>query len=317
MSGLRRALIALAVAGLALGLAALALVTASDREADPAAWIVLALTLGWGFAFAGIFAWWRRPENRIGPLMTLVGFMWFLGALTSADTAWAYTLGVVARHALARRPRAHARRLPDRPGGAGARAWPGGPGLVRVGRAALPRGARDGASERLPGLPGQPAAGLGQRYGIVGRRGDRPRPLRRPARRPRRGPDPALARLRQGPAASARARRVDGSRGRRRGPDQRASDRLRRRRGLAGRGCRADPPDHRAAVRVPGRPDALQPVAGGRGQRPLRAARRGERARRARRGARRRLARARVLAARSGPLCRCAGPRRGAAGPRR
>jgi signal transduction histidine kinase len=95
MSGLRRALIALAVASLALGLAALALVTTSDREADPAAWIVLALTMGWGFAGAGIFAWWRRPENRIGPLMTLVGFLWFLGALSSADTAWAYTLGVV------------------------------------------------------------------------------------------------------------------------------------------------------------------------------------------------------------------------------
>jgi signal transduction histidine kinase len=95
MSGLRRALIALAVAGLTLGLAALALVTASDREDDSAAWIVLALTLGWGFAGAGIFAWWRRPENRIGPLMTLVGFMWFLGALRSADTAWAYTLGLL------------------------------------------------------------------------------------------------------------------------------------------------------------------------------------------------------------------------------
>ena len=75
MSGLRRALIALAVASLALGLAALALATASDREDDPAAWIVLALTLGWAFAGAGIFAWWRRPENRVGPLMTLVGFL--------------------------------------------------------------------------------------------------------------------------------------------------------------------------------------------------------------------------------------------------
>src|SRR5215203_4517058 len=95
MSGLRRALVALAVAGLALGLAALALVTTSDREDDPAAWIVLALTLGWGFTGAGVFAWWRRPENRIGPLMTLVGFMWFLGALSSADAAWAYTLGVL------------------------------------------------------------------------------------------------------------------------------------------------------------------------------------------------------------------------------
>jgi signal transduction histidine kinase len=95
MSGLRRALIGLAVAGLVLGLAALALVTSSDRaEQPPAAWIVLALTLGWGFAGAGIFAWWRRPENRTGPLMTLVGFMWFLGALGSANAAWAYTIGL-------------------------------------------------------------------------------------------------------------------------------------------------------------------------------------------------------------------------------
>src|SRR5919106_3371009 len=96
MSGFRRALIGLAVAGFALGLAALALVTTSDREdEDSAAWIVLALTLGWGFAGAGIFAWWRRPENRIGPLMTLVGFMWFLGALSSANASWAYTLGLL------------------------------------------------------------------------------------------------------------------------------------------------------------------------------------------------------------------------------
>jgi len=95
MSGLRRALIGLAVAGLALGAAALALVTTSDRDDDSAAWIVLALTLGWSFAGAGIFAWWRRPENRTGPMMTLVGFLWFLGALTSADAAWAYTLGLL------------------------------------------------------------------------------------------------------------------------------------------------------------------------------------------------------------------------------
>src|SRR5215216_5256516 len=99
MSGLRRALVGLAVAGLALGLAALALVTTSERESDSAAWIVLALTLGWGFAGAGIFAWWRRPENRTGPLMTLVGFTWFLGALGSADAAWAYSLGLPAEPA--------------------------------------------------------------------------------------------------------------------------------------------------------------------------------------------------------------------------
>ncbi len=95
MSGLRRALIGLAIAGFAFGLAALAMVTTSDRERDPTAWLVLALTLGWSFAGAGIFAWWRRPENRIGPLMTLVGFLWFLGALSSSDAALPYTLGLL------------------------------------------------------------------------------------------------------------------------------------------------------------------------------------------------------------------------------
>jgi signal transduction histidine kinase len=94
MSGLSRALVALAVAGFALGLAALALVTTGERGFDSTATAVLALTLGWAFIGAGLYAWWRRPENRIGTLMTLVGFLWFLGALTSAEAAWAYTLGL-------------------------------------------------------------------------------------------------------------------------------------------------------------------------------------------------------------------------------
>jgi signal transduction histidine kinase len=95
MSGLRRALIGLAVAGFALGLAALALVTTSDREADSTVWIVLALTLGWSFTGAGIYALWRRPDNRTGALMVLVGFTWFLGSLMTADAAWAYTAGLL------------------------------------------------------------------------------------------------------------------------------------------------------------------------------------------------------------------------------
>jgi signal transduction histidine kinase len=94
MTGLRRALIALAIAAFALGLAALALVTTSDRDA-PTTWVVLALTLGWGFAGAGIYAWWRRPENRVGALMTRVGFVWFLGSLTYANAAWAFTAGLL------------------------------------------------------------------------------------------------------------------------------------------------------------------------------------------------------------------------------
>jgi signal transduction histidine kinase len=94
MSGLRRALAALAVAGFVLGLAAFALVTTSDREDVGGPSVALALTLGWAFIGAGLYAWWRRPENRIGALMTMVGFFWFLGALTSSDSAWAFTIGL-------------------------------------------------------------------------------------------------------------------------------------------------------------------------------------------------------------------------------
>jgi signal transduction histidine kinase len=94
MSGLSRALVALAVAGFVLGLAAFALVTTSDRADVPGPSVVLALTLGWSFIGAGLYAWWRRPENRIGALMTMVGFVWFMGALTSADDAWAFTIGL-------------------------------------------------------------------------------------------------------------------------------------------------------------------------------------------------------------------------------
>jgi signal transduction histidine kinase len=94
MSGLSRALVALAVAGFVLGLAAFALVTTSEREDVPGPSVALALTLGWSFIGAGLYAWWRRPENRIGALMTMVGFVWFLGALTSADEAWAFTIGL-------------------------------------------------------------------------------------------------------------------------------------------------------------------------------------------------------------------------------
>ena len=63
MSGLRRALVALAVAGFVLGLAALALVTTSDREDVPGPSVAIALTLGWAFIGAGLYAWWRRPAR--------------------------------------------------------------------------------------------------------------------------------------------------------------------------------------------------------------------------------------------------------------
>jgi hypothetical protein len=44
---------------------------------------------------SGLLARMRRPENRTGVLMMLVGFAWFGGALTAADQSLPYTIGYV------------------------------------------------------------------------------------------------------------------------------------------------------------------------------------------------------------------------------
>jgi len=94
MSESRGAIGALAAAGLLFGLAALALVLTGDHDTVTGPFVVLALTLGWSFIGTGLYAMWRRPEQPIGRLMTLVGFLWFLGALPESDSAWVHTVGL-------------------------------------------------------------------------------------------------------------------------------------------------------------------------------------------------------------------------------
>src|SRR4051794_2367813 len=95
MSGSRAVLGAVAAAGLAFGLAALALVLTNDHDDTVTGpFVVLALTLGWSFIGTGLYAMWRRPGQPIGALMTLVGFLWFVGALPESDSALVYTLGL-------------------------------------------------------------------------------------------------------------------------------------------------------------------------------------------------------------------------------
>ena len=93
MPSLHRALLGLAVAGLACGVAGITLVATTDQSTDPTPVVVLALSMGWGFIGTGLYAWWRRPENRMGALMVLLGFTWFLGALSESDSAWIFSLG--------------------------------------------------------------------------------------------------------------------------------------------------------------------------------------------------------------------------------
>ena len=94
MTRLGRVLPVLAVAGLMAGLGAIALNLTSDHTANRGAYPFLALLIGWGFIGAGVFAWWRRPENRVGRLMTVVGFAWFLASLSDSDAALVHTVGL-------------------------------------------------------------------------------------------------------------------------------------------------------------------------------------------------------------------------------
>jgi signal transduction histidine kinase len=81
------------LAGAAVALS-VALTLSSDHVSGPGvhaalmSWIILA------YVFAGVMAWWRRPDSRLGPLMILAGFAVFLSSLASADAALPYTIGI-------------------------------------------------------------------------------------------------------------------------------------------------------------------------------------------------------------------------------
>jgi signal transduction histidine kinase len=56
---------------------------------------VLQLLVGWSFVGCGLFLWSRRPANRLGPLMTVVGMLWLLGrTLTLVPNPVVYTAGL-------------------------------------------------------------------------------------------------------------------------------------------------------------------------------------------------------------------------------
>ena len=68
------------------------LILASDRPWSPST-IFLEVLVGLAFVASGLVARVRRPENRTGSLMILVGLSWFGGALQASDASLPYTLG--------------------------------------------------------------------------------------------------------------------------------------------------------------------------------------------------------------------------------
>ena len=53
------------------------------------------MLVGWSFVACGVFLWTRRPANRLGPLMTLVGMLWLLGrTMTLVPNPVVFTAGI-------------------------------------------------------------------------------------------------------------------------------------------------------------------------------------------------------------------------------
>ncbi len=80
----------LAVMGVSVGLFALAHGGAASIDS----WDVLETLVGWAFVGSGLYAWHRRPANRLGPLMLVTGLVWLIGrALRQVAIPIAFTSG--------------------------------------------------------------------------------------------------------------------------------------------------------------------------------------------------------------------------------
>ena len=89
-----RTLWALAALGVAAGLVVASLTLTSDHLDERGLETALGLLVGWSFIGTGLFAWWRRPGNRTGLLMTAAGFAWFATSLSASDDDLVFTIGI-------------------------------------------------------------------------------------------------------------------------------------------------------------------------------------------------------------------------------
>ena len=56
---------------------------------------LLEVLVGWSFVACGVLLWTRRPANRLGLLMTLVGMLWLLGrTMTLVPIPVVFTVGI-------------------------------------------------------------------------------------------------------------------------------------------------------------------------------------------------------------------------------
>jgi signal transduction histidine kinase len=87
--------LALIVAAALAGAGVAWLEVVSDHRSAKAVWAVFAPAVGLSFVGTGVFAWRRRPESRVGALMVLLGFAWFVYALDAANARLPFTISQV------------------------------------------------------------------------------------------------------------------------------------------------------------------------------------------------------------------------------
>jgi signal transduction histidine kinase len=59
----------------------------------PGLWAALTIVVGYGFLGAGLYAWWRRPDNAVGALMVATSFAWFVATLSYTDVSILFSIG--------------------------------------------------------------------------------------------------------------------------------------------------------------------------------------------------------------------------------
>src|SRR6266536_794350 len=86
-------LLAIALAGCAAAAFTVVSALESDYLTEPGVRAAFAVWVILPYIFGGLIAWWRRPENRFGPLMIFAGFGTFLAFLGWSNVDVLHTIG--------------------------------------------------------------------------------------------------------------------------------------------------------------------------------------------------------------------------------
>jgi signal transduction histidine kinase len=82
-----------ALAALAAGLAVAWLMLTNDVRRATATEVFLVLGVGWSFVASGLVAWRLRPNNTVGPVMIVTGFLRFVAALGWSQDPLIFSIG--------------------------------------------------------------------------------------------------------------------------------------------------------------------------------------------------------------------------------